>query len=270
MPSSAGIDNMPSTAGIELACFRSNIRSVAKILLLHKPGLAKTSAGQLWPAWYKFGQPWLAKASVGQLSPAWAKFGQPRLAKASGDRRPVHLYDLLAVLDLIHEFHLCPAEVRGASVLGWSGIHCGWPCQCRRCSKRPAKTPKKKVCHQNQSLADHGWPCPTFRRPWLAMANAWPTMAGHGWQSLMFGRPMAGWPCPKFGRPWLAIMANVWPTFGQRILFEISENNRRGGVGVPRSCFFFLQTIVVACLLSAKFWRNTHTQRSKQAGAEVL
>ena len=45
-----------------------------------------------------------------------------------------------------------------------------------------------------QSLADHGWPCPTFRRPWLAMANAWPTMAGHGWPCLMFGRPLAGWP----------------------------------------------------------------------------
>ena len=181
MPSSAGIDNMPSTAGIELACFRSNIRSVAKILLLHKPGLAKTSAGQLWPAWYKFGQPWLAKASVGQLSPAWAKFGQPRLAKASGDRRPVHLYDLLAVLDLIHEFHLCPAEVRGASVLGWSGIHVAGHASAGDAAKDQRRRQKRKCVTRTkvwptmaghvQRFVDHGWPWPTLGPPWLAMAG---------------------------------------------------------------------------------------------------
>ena len=49
-------------------------------------------------------------------------------------------------------------------------------------------------------------------RPWLAVANVWPTMAGHGW------------PCPKFGRPWLA-MANAWPTmagYGWPSLYGLS------------------------------------------------
>ena len=56
---------------------------------LAKAGQSKTSAGQLWPAWYKFGQPWLAKAWVGQVWTAWVKFGQPGLAKASdGQGRP--------------------------------------------------------------------------------------------------------------------------------------------------------------------------------------
>ena len=154
MPS--GIDNMPSTAGIELdgdqvearhasaATFELEIYRFYIILLQKLYGftyyvqrwLARAGQDQRWPTLACLVQVWPATVGQSKCWPTLACLGQVWSAKASvGQPRATDLFDLLAVLDLVHEFHLCPAEVRGASVLGW-------------CPKFPGPGPRELLEHR--------------------------------------------------------------------------------------------------------------------------